>query len=87
MRGNTLSDAGTIHGVKGTIKGAIKGAKGTIICKRYRRNKRWTFFTQERRGQCVDSDKAPCNCIRIDLLILLSDTDALFVKLKQIIYK
>ena len=85
MRANTLSDAGTVHGVKGTIKGAIKGAKGTIICKRYRRNKKWTFSTQERRGQCADSDKAPC--IRIDLLILLSDTDALFVKLKQIIYK
>ena len=43
------------------------------------------IFTQARRGQCADSDKAPC--IRIDLLILLSDTDALFVKLKQIIYK
>ena len=79
MRGNTLSDAGTIHGVKGTIKGAIKGAKGTGVIKK------WTFFTQELRGQCADSDKAPC--IRIDLLILLSDTDALFVKLKQIIYK
>ena len=40
MRANTLSDAGTIHGVKGTIKGAIKGAEGTIRCKRYRRNKK-----------------------------------------------
>ena len=75
-----------VHGVKGTIKGAIKGAEGTIRCKRYRRNKKnWAFFTQERRGQCVDSDKAPC--IRIDIWILLSDTDALFVKLKQIIYR
>ena len=84
MRGNTLSDAGTW--CKGKIKGAIKGAKGTIRCKRYRRNKKnGRFFTQERRGQCVDSNKA--SCIRIDNWILLPDTDALFVKLKQIIYK